>query len=245
MNSKIKLYRPDGGLITNWESWTRPKKDYQWAPGRSAMELAKAWFSESKISIPRELEELFNSLARLKGFQLLRGIPEKVTSLPERGEGRNHDIVLQGKTSEEFFTVCIEAKADEPFGNKTVGSYRAAAIKSRESDIPTRVPERIEKLLSFVPGAQSKWDNIRYQLLTALCGTALQAKSDNSNFAIFVVHEFHTENTIVEKIDSNSRDFEAFLNTIGITQENKFGTLFGPINVAGIDCYVGKIVKQR
>lgn len=168
MNSKIKLYRPDGGLITNWESWTRPKKDYQWAPGRSAMELAKAWFSESKISIPRELEELFNSLARLNGFRLLRGIPEKVTSLPERGEGRNHDLVLQGKTSAEFFTVCIEAKADETFGNETVGSYRAAAIKSKESDIPTRVPERIEKLLSFVPGAQSKWDNIRYQLLTAL-----------------------------------------------------------------------------
>lgn len=47
MDTPIKLYRLDGDPITNWDSWTRPKKDYQWVAGRSATELAKASFHDS------------------------------------------------------------------------------------------------------------------------------------------------------------------------------------------------------
>jgi hypothetical protein len=30
--------------IASWQDWTRPKRDYQWKAGRSAMELARSWF---------------------------------------------------------------------------------------------------------------------------------------------------------------------------------------------------------
>jgi len=90
MKVPLTLSRPDGTPITNWEMWTRPKMDYQWEPERSAMELAKAWFCAFEISPPNELLQLLHSSARFTGLQLLQGIPERVTSLPERGEGRNH-----------------------------------------------------------------------------------------------------------------------------------------------------------
>ncbi|MCK9392784.1 MAG: hypothetical protein M0Q01_14595 [Syntrophales bacterium] len=224
--------------------WTRPKKDYHWEPERSATELAKAWFRQPRVSPPKELMQLLYSSARLKGLQLLCGIPEHVTSLPERGEGRNHDLWLLGRTDQEQITVCIEAKADEPFGNETVVEYRLSANKRRESGESTRVPERIAQLLALVPARGNQWDDIRYQLLTAICGTAIQAQRDGSTLAVFVVHEFHTSKTTPDKILANARDFDFFVSVItGSYKPVAEGTLYGPVIVGGVDCLIGKTVS--
>lgn len=224
--------------------WTRPEKDYHWEPERSALELAKACFRESEISPPEELLQLLHSSDRLRGLQLLRGIPEHVTSLPERGEGRNHDLWLLGQTNQEQITVCIEAKADEPFGNETVAEYRLSANKRRESGESTRVPERITQLLSLVPGGKSRWDNVRYQLLTATCGTAIQARRDGSAVGVFVVHEFHTCKTTPDNIRANTKDFNAFMAVItGSPEPFVTGTLYGPVIVGGVECMIGKAVR--
>ncbi len=243
MTTLLTLSRPDGTPIANWEMWTRPKKDYQWEPERSAMELAKAWFRQSAVSPPDELVQLLNSSSRLTDLQFLRGIPEYVTSLPERGEGRNHDLWIIGRTTQEQVTICIEAKADEPFGNETVADYRRSTNKRRESGKSTRVPERISKLLSLVPAGDNRWDNIRYQLLTAICGTAIQARRDGSALAVFVVHEFHTCKTTTDNIRANAEDFNAFMAVITDSHEPVItGTLYGPITVGGVDCLIGKAV---
>lgn len=238
------LSQPNGTPITNWEMWTRPKKDYQWAPERSAIELARAWFRQPHVSPPKEFVQLLYSSDRLKDLQLLRGIPEHVTSLPERGEGRNHDLWLLGRTDQEQITICIEAKADEPFGNETVFEYSLSANKRRMSGKPTRVPERIAKLLAIVPAPGNQWDNVRYQLLTAICGTAIQAKRDGSTLALFVVHEFHTRMTMPDKILANKKDFDFFVSVItGSYQPIVEGKLYGPVIVNGVDCMIGKIVN--
>lgn len=104
----LKLTRPDGTPITRWEEWTRPKRDYQWKEGRSAMELAKSWFRNGTLAPPLELLDLLNSHDRTKGIRSARGTPEKVTRLPERGQGRNHDLALIGHTGAEQVTVCID-----------------------------------------------------------------------------------------------------------------------------------------
>lgn len=207
------------------------------------MELAKAWFRQSEISAPQELVQLLRSSGRLTGLQLLRGIPEHVTSLPERGEGRNHDLWLLGRTNQEQITICIEAKADEPFGNETVGEYRLSANKRRESGESTRAPERITQLLSLVPAGDNRWDNVRYQLLTAICGTAIQAQRDGSALAVFVVHEFHTRKTTPDKILANKKDFDAFMAVITGSHEPVItGTLYGPVTIGGVECLIGKAV---
>ncbi|BCO11361.1 hypothetical protein GEOBRER4_n1903 [Citrifermentans bremense] len=248
MIKTLTLYRPDGMLISCWEDWTRPKREYHWKEGRSAMELAKAWFRGEKLSVPTELQTLLFSTSLLREVKLLNGVPEKVTRLPMRGEGRNHDLALIGETGDHRVTVCIEAKADEAFGNETVSEYWQRAMKRRESGISTKAPERIQALLQMVghpeiPTDKLRWGAVRYQLLAAMCGTALQAKIDSSSLALFVVHEFHTDLTNEVNVIRNHGDLERLVQTLSsdaITVEPN--NLYGPFLIDGVACYIGKIV---
>jgi len=175
----------------------------------------------------------------------LSGVPEHVTSLPESGEGRNHDLWLLGRIGTESVTVCVEAKADEPFGNDTVSEYRLSAVRRGKQGTPTRVPERIDALLAIVGGTLSQWADVRYQLLTGICGTVLQAKADQSGCGVFVVHEFHTGQTIAENLVRNHGDYKVFLGVLGIPADAVSpGSLFGPVRMGGIDFFVGKAVRQ-
>jgi hypothetical protein len=151
----MDLRTPQGQAITRWEEWTRPKRDYHWKEGRSAMELAKAWFRRGQLAAPQEFNELLNTEPRLSGLAFERAIPELVTRLPERGEGRNHDLWLLGRTSREQVTVCVEAKADESFGNDTVAGYLHRSLRRRQRGESTRVPERVEALLQLVDSEHS------------------------------------------------------------------------------------------
>lgn len=209
------------------------------------MELAQAWFRQSEPSPPEELSQLLHSSERLTTLKLSRGIPELVTPLPERGEGRNHDLWLLGRTTQEQVTICIEAKADEPFGSKTIAEYRQSANKCRASGAATRVPERITKLLALVPAGDNRWDNVRYQLLTAICGTAIQAQRDGSTLAVFVVHEFHTRKTATDKISANAEDFNTFMAAITGSQRSIVARmLYGPVTVGVMNCLIGKAITD-
>jgi hypothetical protein len=245
MRTEVKFSTPDEAPITRWEDWARPKRGYQWVPGRSAMELAKAWFTDGHLSAPQELTDLLHSHPRLNDLKLIRGVPELVTSLPVRGEGRNHDLWLLGRTDRDSVTICIEAKVDEPFGNETIAEYRATALHRRGKGARTGAPERIDALLKIVGGPASAWDSIRYQLLTAICGTVLQAKQDSSSLAVFVVHEFRTDKTKLENVQRNSEDYERFLAVIGIPSPVATnGRLQGPVTVDGAECLLGKAVRR-
>jgi hypothetical protein len=243
----INLKQPNGSSINTWQEWTRPKKDYQWKTGRSALELARAWFRQDTPQPPKELLSLLHSSKRLSNLKLISGIPELVTALLERGEGRNHDLALNGNTDREQVTITIEAKADEPFGNDTILEYWSKAIKRRERGESTRVPERIEQLLSLVdpdtPVNQTKWKDIRYQLLTALCGTIIQAQIDGSSLAVLVVHVFDTELIEADKHAHNHNELELFLSVLAdkpMIVEN--GKMYDGFRVNGIDLMVGKVV---
>ena len=94
---------------------------------------------------------------------MAEGWPEHVTRLPERGEGRNHDLLLVGYRDGRRVVVSVEAKVDEPFGKK-IGDYWQSARKPKN---PTLVPERIEALVSMVFGFNARpevepWSSLRY-----------------------------------------------------------------------------------
>jgi len=243
----LKLTTPDGSSITQYQEWTRPKKDYQWKAGRSAMELARSFFRQDHPQPPDELLSLLQSSTRLKDLQFISGIPEQVTALPERGEGRNHDLSLVGNTDTEQVTVTVEAKADEPFGNDTILEYYTKAIKRRDSGTPTRVPERIEQLLAMVDPEntveKSKWKDVRYQLLTALYGTILQAQIDDSSLAVLVVHEFRSDDTSAHKHKQNHEELELFLSVlVGQRKILLTDKLYDDFIVDGMDFMTGKVV---
>ena len=184
-----------GKHIADWRAWTRPKRDYQWRAARSAMELARAWFVSPTPLCPREINDLLASHPRTSGVTLLEGIPEHVTMLPERGEGRNHDLLLLGHVKGGGIVISIEAKVDESFG-ETIGGYWT---KGRRSVTPTKVPEYTEAILSMVFGPSARpdalpWHELRYQLLTAVAGTAIETARRDAGTGVVVVHEFRTEN---------------------------------------------------
>lgn len=243
----VTLTTPDGATISSVEGWTRPKQATHWQDGRSAKELAKAWFRAENP--PANLTNLF--LTHFSKIEFWEGRPERETRLPEFGEGRNHDLWLQGSADAKLFTVCIEAKVDEPFGNQSVGAYRASGIARREDGESTRVPERIDSLLRIVGVRDAAWDELRYQLLTGVAGTVLQARLDNASHAAFVVWEFRpppadkkAEKIEAKKRAANARELDLLLTLLrGETTRFESGMLYGPFPFGDVEIYVGKIVE--
>ena len=199
--------------ITDWRAWTRPKKVSQWRAGRSSMELARAWFVSASPRCPREVMDLLATNVRTANVVLLEAFPEHVTPLVERGEGRNHDLLLLATGDAGPVVISVEAKVDEPFGDETIGEYWARARRSKD---PTRAPERIRALLQMVFGSEASadadpWSGLRYQLLTATAGTAIEAARAEAGLAVLVVHEFLTEDIDSGKVDTNAKDLAKFV----------------------------------
>lgn len=247
------LTDPEGKPIDKWDAWARPKSDYHWKRGRSAMELARAWFRTPKSCCPEEITALLESNPATRGLTFKRGRPEHVTVLPERGEGRNHDLWLLGATAQSKMTVCIEAKADEPFGER-LGKQIQTARKRQPN---TRVAERARALLRILFGKEcnpegAPWRELRYQLITAAAGTLIQAQVDGSAAGVLVIHEFHSNHTGPEHLAANQADLEAFVALLHPgTTEIVAGQLLGPIQVpastlipGGMPLYLGKAVTD-
>lgn len=234
-----------GSDVTGVENWPRPKQERHWKDGRSAKELAKAWFRDGNLEVPAELEAFLKANPVTESVQIIEGVPELVTQLPVRGEGRNHDLWLKGKKDGESVTICIEAKADEAFGEQTIAEYRAAALRRRERGETTNVPERISALIEKSGIPENTWSNIRYQLLTAMVGTLIQAAADDSSTAILLIHEFRTHLTSEENLKRNQRDLDEFARIVlgePATVEN--GTLLGPVDFGNIQFYIGKVTTH-
>jgi hypothetical protein len=187
------------------------------------------------------------------GLVLSHGYPEHVTGLPRRGEGRNHDLLLFGQHQGAPIVVSIEAKVDETFGDR-VGKYWSKMIKNEKSG----APRRIETLLSCVFGTSAKpdetpWKNLRYQLLTALVGTAIEASLAGARVGVFIVHELHTAKAKEHKLVRNTVAVADFLRACGLkaNDDDQPGQLYGPISVksavdstSSVDIFVGRAVYR-
>lgn len=247
MNSLVIKNRA-GQPITDWQDWTPPKQSFHWKAGRSAMELAKSWLPSATPRCPLELTALFETNSLTASFQLEEGHPEFVTPLPERGEGRNHDMMLTGTTASGKAVLCIEAKVDEAFGLK-IGEYWH---KAKGSGRPTRAPERIQSLLEIVFGTnslpdQQPWCDLRYQLLTGIAGTLLQAAHEQAPVGVFVVHEFQTSLANPKLLTANAQDYQRFVELLFSVSAVNTGEIYGPHSfqpqqhlTCPVELYVGK-----
>lgn len=250
--NELSLKDHDGHSIADWRSWTRPKAEYHWRAGRSAMELARAWFTSPVPICPPEVESLLESHPVTAGVALTEGWPEYVTPLPERGEGRNHDLLFVGCRDGRGVVVSVEAKVDEPFGER-IGDYWHSARKSKKR---TRAPERIESLVSMVfgPGTRADakpWSLLRYQLLTAVAGTAIEAAHRNADTAVLIIHEFITESADIAKVADNAQDLSDFVSGLFSQGANPIqpGRLYGPAVLKAdknlpreVNVFIGKAV---
>jgi uncharacterized protein DUF6946 len=144
----FRLEAPGGQPISSLKDWLKyapPKKrEEHWKPGRSALELARAWLDDDRgQTVPHEIVELLESHELTRGFMPELAIPEWVTQLDDfEGEHRNHDLIVMGNAAAGRTLVAIEAKADESFGSHTVGDYLKLCA-AREEARATKVKEAL------------------------------------------------------------------------------------------------------
>jgi len=259
--------------LSDWEEHAMPpdRKRKHWTPGRSACELGRVWTANGEPETPTELTQLLNSHDATRGTVIRRGMTEYETQLPPGPSGpRCHDLVLLAEQGDSTSTICVEAKADEPFGGTLAEELQKA--RKRPS---TRFPERLDWLTRSLLGLPAFSDEghetlsnqirgLPYQLFAAIAGTLLEAEFRRSTKAVLVIHEFRTEKTEDRKIEHNARELESFLRFLlqqnGAIDDNfklRYGQLIGPLPFIerdvtgvrkmphGIPLFVGKIRTDR
>ncbi|MFZ0393271.1 MAG: hypothetical protein WAL73_05435 [Terracidiphilus sp.] len=191
-----------------------------WKEGRSAYELGREWTINGVPATPGCVDELLNSHSATRCSVLDRGVTEFETPLPFGSRGaRCHDLVLWGARGDSRLLVCVEAKADEPFGGDV-----AAELQNARKRPVTRFPDRLAWLTACLLGIPAFVDtrqqvlnpqiaNLPYQLLTAVAGTLLEADRQRVDAAVLLIHEFRTHLTSDENLAQNARCLDEFLRT--------------------------------
>ena len=259
--------------FADWEKYALPpqRKVLHWKEGRSAFELGRSWTLSGEPSVPTELVQLLESHEDTKRTLIKSGITEHETTLPFVNRGpRCHDLVLRAERDGRVTTICIEGKADEPFGRTVAEELRKA--KQRPA---TSFPERLDWLTRSLLGIQAFKDDehlvlsdvisgLPYQLFAAIAGTLLEAEIQEAATAVFLVHEFRTTATVDTKLQANADALNSFLRLLhslnGGPDEDvrlRLGEMIGPISfierpVTGakkmpcqIPFFIGKIRTDR
>ena len=208
---KIKISK-NNNIITTVEEWYQfapPKaKGKHWKDGRSAKSLAQFMTDKNQV---KKLEDI---LVELK-YDTNGGIsctPEANTVLPCKGNGRNHDLLMIG----EDFVVGIEAKVSEPFGEE---------ISTELIEASDNKKGRIDKLANELFGCKinevKDGLELRYQLLTGVYGTLLEAENNKKSKALFLVIVFTDGITREDEnaVNRNNDDFKNFCKCINLSEE--------------------------
>ena len=208
---KIKISK-NNNIITTVEEWYQfapPKaKGKHWKDGRSAKSLAQFMTDKNQV---KKLEDILVELEyNTKG--VISCTPEANTVLPCKGNGRNHDLLMIG----EDFVVGIEAKVSEPFGEE---------ISTELIEASDNKKGRIDKLANELFGCKinevKDGLELRYQLLTGVYGTLLEAENNKKSKALFLVIVFTDGLTSEDEnaVNRNNDDFKNFCQQIGLSAE--------------------------
>ena len=209
----MKIVDYHGGAISNLHEWERhfdnPK---HWKRGRSAYSLADFILNHNGAAL---LESRVSSVVSQRvAFE--RATPEYLAKFDSYRSPSHLDLGIFGKVaSGRGLFVGVEAKVDETFG-KTVGERYRDALKTRQSNPRTKAPERVEQLLAgyfseFDPPQDSRFADIRYQLLTAAAGTV----SVQKDVVVLYILVFKTHAYDEQKGEENYRDYKKFLDCAG------------------------------
>jgi uncharacterized protein DUF6946 len=233
--------------FADWEAHALPlERKHHWKEGRSAFELGRSWTRNGEPTVPTELAELLDSHEGTRRTIIRGGTTEHETALPFSNRGnRCHDLMLHAERDDCLTIICIEAKADEPFGRTVAEELR----KARERPATT-FPERLDWLTRSLLGAPAFNDDeglmvsdvvagLPYQLLAAIAGTLLEAQIQKAATAILLVHEFRTTATVDAQLDANADALNSFLRLFypangGPDEEEvqlRLGEIIGPMSV--------------
>ena len=257
----LRAHGPGKEIASVW-SWfaAAPPKggDRQWKPKHSAMELARAWTARGHVAMPDDIRCVLDSNPDTSQFVALDVLPEHVTPLDEyRGEARNHDLIAIGRAAAGPTLLAIEAKALEPLGPRLFEQLEGAAGKSA-SKIPARLGRVCEMLFGTDPVdprsgqiKDSALRLLRYQLLTAAAGAAIEAARHGCVQAVLLVNQFAQRGPdggfAVPAGSTLDTDLPRFVQRLGWTEPFSDATLAGPFGVPAphnIRLFVAKLTSE-
>lgn len=239
-----------GNRICTLEDWFRfapPKRGaLHWRDYRSAKELARAWTKGGSPAAPPEflftLESIFG--ARL---QVLEAWPEKTTPLDDlRGEPRNSDLIMKCELGQKVIVVSVEAKADEPFGDRLIGE-----LFDEKSNTRSGIPVRISRLCRAMFGCELSEDlrQLPYQLLHAPAAAVAAAAEQHAGAAVILVHEFRSSGLSEVRQTRNQQHWRQLLQLFGMPEASRPEVAHGPFSIpgnthipAGIPLYLAKVI---
>ena len=224
----------DNGIssIGDWFKKAPPKMGaFHWKDGRSAKELAR-YFTKNYPTLPLEIENVLIPFA--DNTATFDWFAEYVTPFDlygfGSGEGRNHDAIIFGNG----IFVGVEGKSYEPFG-QLVKEWLANATFNKLA----RINRMKEMLWENVP---KNIDNLRYQLISASCGTLLEAKTRGYKRAILMIIELRNPNLYKNSLIQNASDLDLFITSFDREKEGNLTKLNTPFSTEnGIDFYITKI----
>ena len=225
---KIKISK-NNNIITTVEEWYQfapPKaKEKHWKDGRSAKSLAQFMTDKNQV---KKLEDILVEL-EYDTNGVISCTPEANTVLPCKGNGRNHDLLMIG----EDFVVGIEAKVSESFG-KTISKECVGASKNKKDRIYITLANKLFgcKINEVKDGLE-----LRYQLLTGVYGTLLEAENNKKSKALFLVIVFTDGLTSEDEnaVNRNNDDFKNFCKCINLSEEG------GTICKSNVDLTIKKV----
>src|SRR4051794_28016029 len=231
--------------LADWRDHAGGVAPKQWAEGRSARELARAWLEGDAVE---RVTALLGRLPELSGLVLDHATAEKITYFDDIPAGpRHHDLLVFGRSPSGPLIIGVEGTADESFGER-LDAWMATAQARSDA---TRAPERLDQLTRGFFGTTLADDplllTLRYQLLAALAGTIADAREQQARHAVVLVHEFETEWTDDTKHERNREDLEAFVARLlpGAERAGEDDAwIAGPREIAGVDVYVAKLVTS-
>src|SRR5690554_4499967 len=205
---KVEFKSKNITSLTDWkEKVFVGKKDKHWAVGRSAYSLADFVMNKNGF---KKINEYVDAVIGTKAI-FEKAEPEYQVRFDRYGQGREHDLVLWGKTKEgKSLFVSVEAKVDESFNATVLDAYIKAKARELNGE-RTNAPNRIERLLQqHIPKISKSDFNLRYQLFYATSGT-LCVESDIHVLLILV---FKTDSYKKDMGKLNKSDFENFVKRI-------------------------------
>jgi hypothetical protein len=207
----MKFYwRSEDSSLDDYGKWLDNIDPKNHQPGTSAPTLALAW------SGPLDLLGALRAMPDFAGLSVLSVTAEaKATFDTHGGNVRNHDLVLRATTAAgESVIVCVEAKAGEHLGDpvlkQRVRAKKALANNSRSKAVQ-RLDDLLRRLCRYSPD-DPRTQALHYQLLTAWAGTL--ADAGGHDHAVFVLHEFRTDQRPDDKTTSNREALDRFAEAV-------------------------------
>ena len=209
----MKIVDYHGSVISTLQEWERHfDNSKHWKRGRSAYSLADFILNHNGAAL---LESRVSSvLSERVTFEL--ATPEYRAKFDRYGKPSQLDLGIFGNIgSGKGLFVGVEAKVDEPFG-PTVGERYRKALEKLERKEHSKASKRVQELLSryfseFDPPQDSRFADIRYQLLTAAAGTV----SVQKDVVVLYILVFKTHAYDEQKGEENYRDYKRFLDCAG------------------------------